>query len=137
MLALALERARCRQDFVGQMLRRVRLGRGETWLCRPIKRYRALPAELVFGRVTCSARRADRSKRRGALAAKSCSGGILDLALGTLHNASQGSGRVRAVSTVARAWSRRQFGDDVIRIWVMSSFQIETGANAPQTTPRK
>src|SRR5687767_11552812 len=92
MLALALERARRRQDLVGQMLRRVRLGRGETWLCRPIERYRALPAELVFGRVTGSARRADRNKRRGALAAKSCSGGILDLASGTLHNASKGAG---------------------------------------------
>jgi len=84
-LALTLQGAPGREDFLGEVLRRVSLWRGETRLGRRIERGRAPAAELVVGGIACSARRTDTGKRRGALTAEPHPCGILRAAARTRH----------------------------------------------------
>jgi len=85
LLALAFERGLGHQDPLGEVLGDVGFGSGEAGPRGLVERGRALAAELVLGRVAHPARRADGGKRSRALAAESCSRGILGLAPETLH----------------------------------------------------
>ena len=88
------------------------VGRAEARLRGLVERCRTLAAEFVLRRVTCAARGADGSKRRGALAAESRSEGILGFAPGALHAGASKpprpgrSERWAESNRPGRAWSR-------------------------------
>jgi len=89
LLPLALERGLGRQDAFGEVPRRVGLRPAEAGLRGLVERCRALPAELVPGRVTGSARGAGGGQRGRALAAEARVGGIVGPAAGTHHTGRQ------------------------------------------------
>jgi hypothetical protein len=65
LLTFALKRGPGGEDLLGQVLRRVGLGRGEARLSRLVERRRALAAELVAGGVVRPARGADEGEQGG------------------------------------------------------------------------
>src|SRR5262249_7107428 len=84
---LAFERALRGQDFFGEVLRRVGLGRTEAVLPGgwPTDRLAALETELRSGRKVCTALTAAVREPSPALQAELCLGWILVLAPGALH----------------------------------------------------
>ncbi len=104
LLALAFERSPGSEDPLGEVLRRIRVRRGELRGRGHQERRGALTAELVLGRIGGATGRTGGGQRCGALPTELHAGGILVVAPGTLHAAgtSKWGRRARFLCVLAR-----------------------------------